>query len=204
MLWEWRFSLHPTGCASQHHTHPRLLINSFSFSQPNHSSILRMVVRWTFQVLDKISAPHVLCSCSLLQKPGSAWGWYRRMKVLGMLNDVQRGHHKGSILSRRLSRGSSQRRLPLPARGVSGEGGKAPLRAHRSSHYRVRLVLPLFLSLPCYSCLLETNPMGSVIFSAPLLLPFLLGRRQTSVRCGDEILSPGKQMQVSGSAAALR
>lgn len=98
--------------------------------------------------------------------------------MLRMLSDVQRGHHKGSILNRRLSRGSSQHRLSLPARGASGEGGRAPLRAHRSSHYRVLLVPPLFLSLPSYSRVLETDPMGAVIFSAPLLFPSPLGRRQ--------------------------
>lgn len=75
------------------------------------------------------------------------------MKVLRKLDDMQRGHPKGSILSRRLGRGSSQRRLPLPARGVSGEGGRASLRAHRSSYYFVLVVPPLYLSLSLFSTL---------------------------------------------------
>ncbi|GAA6090828.1 uncharacterized [Tachysurus ichikawai] len=94
------------------------------------------------------------------------------MKVLGKLDDVQRGHHKGSILSRRLSRRSSQCSLPLPVRGASGEGGRAPLTAHRSSYYFVLLFPPSIFLFPSLLLSLGDGPDGCChiycLFAAPI------------------------------------
>lgn len=109
-------------------------------------------------------------------------------------------HPEPETESRELSAPSSS----SCSRGVRG-GQESSFKSHRSGHYRVLLV-PLSFKPPPppYSFLLETDPMGAVIFSAPLLFPFLLRRRQTSTRHRDEILSPGEQTSFSGSAAALR
>ena len=67
------------------------------------------------------SPAQVLCFSSLLQEPGSVSGRVGRMRVQGALTSMRRGHHKGSMLSRRQSlRGLSALSSSSCARGVRG------------------------------------------------------------------------------------
>lgn len=177
---------------------------SLSFYLPDQSSILRF---WWCNELDKnlssSSTSHALLSLSAPDAwlcLGMRWADKSAQETQWRAARAPQGiHPEPETESRELSVPSSS----SCSRGVRG-GWESSFKSPQEQPLQGRPGSQLSLTLPPYSRLLETDLMGPVISSTPLLLLFPQRHRQTSARWGDEILSTGEQTQVSGSAAALR